>query len=163
MLEYIVQEPGIFIGLAVVVVATLFLPARIRWYVFTAGLAVVLFRAYQVYWANRRLLALDKERTQLRGELTALRARNTELENIHQGLMQELEKIKAERTSLIRQREALDQQSKSYAADLVQIETQLAHKKRESQELVERSAPIVNYLEKFAIAERVSAGVPEHI
>ncbi|MGD8595356.1 MAG: hypothetical protein PVF82_21190, partial [Gammaproteobacteria bacterium] len=87
MLSIVFSDPGLFIGLGFVILATVLLPARVRWYVFTAGIAIVAFRAYQLYWARGRLKELDKEREQLQGELKGLRDRHAELENTHKQLV----------------------------------------------------------------------------
>ena len=73
LIQLLTEEPGLFIGLGFVIVATIMLPARVRWYVFTAGTAIIAFRAYQIYWARGRIQKLDKERDQLRNELKGLR------------------------------------------------------------------------------------------
>jgi chromosome segregation ATPase len=163
MLKIFFSDPGLFIGLGFVILATVLLPARVRWYVFTAGIAVVAFRAYQLHWARGRLKELDKEREQLKGELSGLRDRHVELENIHQQLVSQLEQIKLQRDDLIKQREALDETSAKFDTDKKRLDTQLERQKEQAKKLREEATPLVDFLESFADAERLTANVPENI
>jgi DNA repair exonuclease SbcCD ATPase subunit len=163
MLSIVFSDPGLFIGLGFVILATVLLPGRVRWYVFTAGIAVVAFRGYQIYWARGRLKELDKERDQLRGELQSLRERHTELENTHNELVLQLEQIKVQRDELIKQRQALDETSATYAADKERLDTELEKRKEQAKQLREDTQPIVDFLENFADAERLTANVPQNI
>lgn len=163
MLSILIGYPGLFIGLGFVIVATILLPARVRWYVFTAGIAVVAFRAYQLYWARGRLKELDKEREQLRGELQGLRDRHSELENTHKQLMAQLDEVKRQRDELITQRQALDEKSATFAAEKQRLDTELEKKKAEAKQHREEAQPIIDFLERFADAERLTANVPENI
>jgi chromosome segregation ATPase len=154
---------GVFIGLGFVIVATVFLPARVRWYVFSAGIAVVAFRAYQLYWAKGRLKELDNERDELRNELDGLRAQHAELEETHKKLAAELKQIKQERDELKQQREALDMRSANAEAEAEKLDEQLAKKNKEVEEQRQDVDTLVNFLESFAEAERQTANVPTNI
>jgi F0F1-type ATP synthase membrane subunit b/b' len=163
LIQLLTEEPGLFIGLGFVIVATLLLPARVRWYVFTAGMAVIVFRAYQIFWARGRIQKLDKEREQLRNELKGLRERHTELENTHQQLAAKLTEIKQQRDELIKQRQALDESAATYDAEKQRLDAELEKKKTEAQQHLEEAQPVIDFLENFANAERLAANVPKNI
>jgi chromosome segregation ATPase len=163
MLGIFLSDPGLFIGLGFVILATFLLPGRVRWYVFSAGIAVVAFRAYQLYWARGRLKQLDKEREQLQGELSNLRESHAELEATHKELSAQLDQIKVERDTLIKQREALDKKSSTYDSEKKRLDEQLEQQKEKAKNLRKESEPLVDFLESFADAERLTANVPENI
>jgi septal ring factor EnvC (AmiA/AmiB activator) len=157
------EDPGFFIGLAFVIVATYFLPARVRWYVFSAGIGVVIFRAYQLFWARGRIKELDNEREQLQGQLKDLRSRNTELEKVYKQLTAQLKQLKLERDDLIKQRNALDESSANYAAEKQRLDTQLEKNKTEADKRRAETKPVVDFLKSFADTDRIAANVPEKI
>jgi len=157
------EDPGIFIGLAFVILATYFLPARVRWYVFSAGIGVVIFRAYQLYWARGRIKELDNERKQLQSQLEDIRSRNTELANVHKQLSDQLKQLKLERDDLVKQRDALDESSANFAAEKQRLDTQLEKNKAEAEQRREEAKPVVDFLKSFADTERIVANVPEKI
>jgi septal ring factor EnvC (AmiA/AmiB activator) len=157
------EDPGFFIGLAFVIAATFFLPARVRWYVFSAGIGVVIYRGYQLFWARGRIKKLDEERKQLQGQLEDLRGRNTELENTYKNLSGELKQIKLERDELIKQRSALDESSANFEAEKQRLDAQLEKNQAEAEKRREETKPIVDFLKSFADTERVVANVPEKL
>jgi len=163
MLSIFLSDPGLFIGLGFVILATVLLPARVRWYVFTAGIAVVAFRAYQLYWARGRLKELDQERKQLQGELQNMRERHIELENTHKQLIVQLEELKQDRDDLIKRRESLDENAADFATEKERLDTELDKQTEQAKKLREETKPLVDFLESFADAERLTANVPNNI
>lgn len=163
LIQLLTEEPGLFIGLGFVIIATILLPPRVRWYVFTAGMAVVFFRAAQIYWARGRIQKLDKEREQLRDKLKGLRESHAELENTHQQLAAKLAEIKQQRDELIKQRQALDESAATYDAERQRLDAELEMKKTEAQQHLEEAQPVIDFLESFANAERLVANVPKNI
>jgi chromosome segregation ATPase len=163
MLSNFMDYLGLLIGLGFVILATVFLPARVRWYVFTAGIAVVAFRAYQLWWARGRLKELDQERKQLQGDLQDLRSRHDELEKLHQQLTTELDEVRQQRDELVKQREALDENAANFEAEKKRLDTKLETQQQKAKKLREDTKPLVDFLESFADAERLTANVPENI
>lgn len=163
MLSNFMDYLGLLIGLGFVILATVFLPARVRWYVFTAGIAVVAFRAYQLWWARGRLKELDQERKQLQGDLQDLRSQHDELEKLHQQLTTELEEVRQQRDELVKQREALDENAANFEAEKKRLDTKLETQQQKAKKLREDTKPLVDFLESFADAERLTANVPENI
>lgn len=154
---------GLLIGLGFVILATVFLPARVRWYVFTAGIAVVAFRAYQLWWARGRIQKLDQERKKLQGDLQGLRSQHAELEKLHQQLTSELEVVRQQRDELVKQREALDENAANFKAETKRLDSELETQQQKAKKLREDTQPLVDFLESFADAERLTANVPENI
>ena len=120
-------------GFFLVLAATAILPARVRWYVLTAGLAVVAFRTYQVISANKRLREADEERKRLRGDLDDLDKQRKQMAKELQDLNNELNEIKTKQSELARQAEELAADGDSLAAEKAQLDSEtqeLANKDR---------------------------------
>ena len=87
---------GLVIGFAILLLSTQFLPAKIRWYVLTAGLALIVFRGYQIYSARKKLAEADAERETLRAE--------------HKILLQQLDTLQAKTEELRKQKVDIEAQ-----------------------------------------------------
>ncbi len=98
--QLLFSDPGFFVGLAVILLAGLLLPGRIRWYFVTAGTAVLAFRFYQVFRVNKLTQKLDQEREALQEELATLKQALEGLHSKEANLSQELDVIKNERDTL---------------------------------------------------------------
>jgi|GEM_PF-3398255 len=94
MLDFIVNYAGVIIGAIILLISVWFLPAKIRAYVLTGGLAVLVYRAWQIYTTTGRLQELDAEREQLRRD-------RDELVKKAEGLEQQQIEIKKERDAII--------------------------------------------------------------
>ena len=131
--QFIIQNLGLVVGFFLVLAATWVLPARVRWYVLTAGLAVVAFRTYQVISANKRLREADEERKRLRGDLDDLDKQRKQMAKELQDLNNELNEIKTKQSELARQAEELAADGDSLAAEKAQLDSEtqeLANKDR---------------------------------
>jgi len=131
--QFIIQNLGLVVGFFLVLAATAILPARVRWYVLTAGLAVVAFRTYQVISANKRLREADEERKRLRGDLDDLDKQRKQMAKELQDLNNELNEIKTKQSELARQAEELAADGDSLAAEKAQLDSEtqeLANKDR---------------------------------
>lgn len=100
MLRFILANPGLIIGLVLVIAATAVLPKRIRWYVLTAGLAVITYRAWQVIRADKRLKEADKKREELQNRLGELNTRRTGLEEEVGALNNQLDAVRTQKNEL---------------------------------------------------------------
>jgi len=94
MLDFLMNYAGVIIGAIILLVSVWFLPAKIRAYVLTGGLAVLVYRAWQIYTTTGRLQELDAEREQLRQD-------RDELVKKAEGLEQQQIEIKKERDGII--------------------------------------------------------------
>ncbi len=150
VLTIFLEDPGIFIGLGFVLAATWFLPSRVRWYVFTAGIAVVAFRGYQIYWARKRMKELDQQRDQLKNELNSLRSRHQELENKNKELNEEFISIKNERNKLLNDRKALENSDGEIQAKKDELDKKLEAKDAEFAANRKRSNSVSDFLGSFS-------------
>ena len=95
---------GLLIGFALLVVASLFLPAKIRPYVLTAGLTLIVFRAWQIFNARKKLEEADAQRE-------VLRENHKELQKLLETLRQESDKLQSESEKIKEERDRLRQES----------------------------------------------------
>lgn len=135
--KFILGNLGLVVGLALVLVATWILPTRVRWYVLTAGLAVVAFRTYQVISANKRLREADEERERLRGELDDLGKQRKQMTEELQKLNNELNEIKTKQNKLAQRAKKLAATGNSIAAEKAQLDSDMEELKKEDQALME--------------------------
>ena len=153
VLTIFLEDPGIFIGLAFVLAATWFLPSKVRWYVFTAGIAVVAFRGYQIYWARKRMKELDRQRELLKGELNSLRNRHQELQDKNKELNEEFVAIKNERNKLLNERKALEGTEEQIQAKKEELDKKLEAKDAEFEANRKRSSSVSDFLGSFSQTE----------
>jgi len=134
--KFILGNLGLLVGLALVLVATWILPARVRWYVLTAGLAVVAFRTYQVISANKRLREADEERERLRGELDDLGKQREQTAEELQKLNNELNEIKTKQNKLAQRAKELDATGNNLVKEKAQFDSDMEELKKEDQALM---------------------------
>jgi len=120
--RFIIENLGLVVGFFLVLAATAILPARVRWYVLTAGLAVVAFRTYQVISANKRLREADQERKRLRDELDDLDKQRRQMAKELQDQNNELNEIKTKHSELARQAKVLAAGGDRLAAEKTQLD-----------------------------------------
>jgi chromosome segregation ATPase len=102
---------GVMIGLVLLLVATHFLPGKIRMYVLTAGIALLIYRIWQIYSARKELAEADNMREQLRAEGNKLKAQLADLEKEAASLRDKKVEIELERDRLKQASAALDTSS----------------------------------------------------
>lgn len=110
IVEFIRDYAGIVVGVVLLLVAVSVLPGRVKWYVLTAGLAVLGYEAYMRYHNRKLLQEADAERERLRGELGELDGERNALEKTVAELHQQLGEMTSRHVDLDRQREALEQE-----------------------------------------------------
>lgn len=106
---FIYDYGGLLIGLVLLVVASLFLPSKIRLYVLTAGLTLFIFRAWQIYNGRKQLKEADAEREILRDKHQDLQQWIETLQLENEKLHNENENIKKEHDRLRQESEVLDE------------------------------------------------------
>lgn len=109
-ITWIKDYGGLIIGLVFLLAAVSILPGRIKYYVLTAGLAVI---GYE-FWMrsrNRKLLAeADVEREILRDKVQELNKKGSELEQNVSRLNQQLDTLNARKAELDKQSDRLASQ-----------------------------------------------------
>jgi chromosome segregation ATPase len=117
---------GVAIGLVLLIISTIFLPAKIRFHVLTAGVTLILFRTFQIYSNKKKLKAADEERKNLRDqhqelqerlaegqrETEKLRSRKVEIENQLIAVQQEKKALKKDTDVDKKTKKELDQRAK---------------------------------------------------
>lgn len=154
LLTFLSDYAGVIVGLVLVIVATFVLPARVRWYVLTAGLAVVAFRAFQIFFANRRLKELDAQREKLRAETEALRKKTQAVADNLGQLNAQSAALKEQKRELNRQRETLYTKGEDLAANKEALDRKITVLEQKDIELMASSDPQNRALFLFEEAER---------
>lgn len=124
MLSLVMDYAGLIVGAVLLILASSVLPGKVRWYVLTAGLAVIAWEGYQRYTNRKRLAEADAERHQLRERFKSMEKErlalaeevgklSEELESIEERKLQlddDLEGLIGEGDELARKREELEQE-----------------------------------------------------
>ncbi|MCG8312244.1 MAG: hypothetical protein MI976_03425 [Pseudomonadales bacterium] len=107
-LKFIYNYGGLVIAFVLLLIATYFLPAKVRWYVMTAGITLIAYRAYQTYSANKKLAEADAERDKLRAKHQELEEMLKTLRKQNEDLRNEKSEIEATRLRLQEKSQAID-------------------------------------------------------
>lgn len=105
------------IGFILLLLACLILPKSVRWYVFSAGAALLLVNLWQMASARKKLKKLDNERAALQQQLDGLKDTSEQLKQRNR----ELEKKSAE---LEQKRQILLQRQQELASSDAQLQQQ---------------------------------------
>lgn len=115
-LQFIQDYAGLAIGLVFLLLAVSVLPGRIKWYVLTAGLAIIGYEAY-MRTRNRKLMAeADAEREELRKRVKKLDQRKAELEKSVTELNKEAAALRENQVQLEKKKNDLEQEGGDIAA-----------------------------------------------
>lgn len=121
VLSLVKDYGGLLIGLVFLFAAVSVIPGRAKWYVLTAGLAILGYEAY-LRTRNRKLMAeADEERKGLRIRADELSRRSAELENTVTKLNQQLAENKAKLLALNKETDELA----LHGEDILQRKAQL--------------------------------------
>ena len=129
---------GVAIGLVMLIVSCIFLPAKIRAHVLTAGLTLIAYRTFQIYSNKKKLKAADEERNKLRGqhqelqdrlaerqrETENLRSRKFEIEKELLAVQLEKKALKKDTAVDKKTKEKLDQRAKNLLIESEEVVTQ---------------------------------------
>lgn len=129
---------GLVIGLVFLLAAVSVLPGRIKYYVLTAGLAVI---GYE-FWMrnrNRKLLAeADVERKKLRSRVLELNLKGAELEKTVSEMNAELDQLNAKKLELSLEGAKLAEQGAEVEADRLANEVSARQVVNETNNLLEQ-------------------------
>ncbi len=95
------------IGFIVLLVACLILPKSVRWYVFSAGSALLLMNVWQMARAREKLKKLDAERSALQQQLSGLKEASEQLKQRNQALEKKSAELELQRQTLLQRQQAL--------------------------------------------------------
>ncbi len=148
---------ALMVGVALLLLAVSVLPGRIKWYVLTAGLAVLGYEAYMRTVQRKLLKEADAERTRLRGELAQLDYRRTELEGTVSILNQRLAELNGRMTELNKRKETLLQQGDDLAANKRTLDEETERLLAESREIIRQVGSSEAILAKLTQAQQAVA------
>ena len=145
---------GLVIGLVLLLLAVSILPGRAKWYMLTAGLAVLGYEAY-MRTVNRKLLKeADNDRERLRGEMKLLDDRRLELEESVTGLNRQLAELNSRIAGVNSRKTALEQEGGDIAAGKEALDKETNKLIDESRELVRQSVDSAALLKKIQEANQ---------
>jgi len=134
---------GVIVGSILLLIATSILPGRIRWYVLTAGLAVIAFRGFQIWNNKKRLKEADAKREELLKTLHDLESQRTEMTTELHTLNKELSEIKTQQNSLAKQASTLSATSSGLATEKSDLDTSLKQLDEKNQTLEEKDRELM--------------------
>ena len=111
MIQFLTDYLGVIVGALILLVSTFYLPSKIRGYVLTGGLAVLIYRTWQIYTTRGKLEKLDKERDELREQHKLLSQRADALAAEQIKLREEKDALLKKVSELKKEKAALDQNS----------------------------------------------------
>lgn len=108
---------GVAIGTVLLIIAGLFLPSKVRWYVWTAGFAVLVYRVSQITYNKKRLRDADAKRKELTKEHGSLQEELKEHKEALSKIYKELDDVRNERKDLINEALELKNTAGAYEAE----------------------------------------------
>jgi chromosome segregation ATPase len=137
MLSLVKNYGDVAIGLILLIAGVWVLPGRIKWYVLTAGLAVIGYEAY-LRMSNRKLMAeADREREKLRARVAVLDKRGAELESTVAQLNEQLAENKAKQAALDQRAADLAKRGEDISAQKAQLDEESQRRSRENEALLQ--------------------------
>ena len=137
MLSLVKDYGDLAIGLVLLIAGVWVLPGRIKWYVLTAGLAVIGYEAY-LRMSNRKLMAeADREREKLRARVAVLDKRGAELESTVAQLNEQLAENKAKQAALDQQAADLAKRGEDISVQKAQLDEESQRRSQENEALLQ--------------------------
>jgi prefoldin subunit 5 len=103
----VTQETGILIGLALLIVASGYLPKKVRLHVLTGGISIALYQIGKNYYFRQKWKEAEDERIRLKEEKKALEAQGKEMLNELEQLRQRSDALHEEIAAVKQEKEAL--------------------------------------------------------
>jgi len=122
MLKIFMNNSGIIVGSILLLSATVVIPGRLRWYVFTAGLAIVVFHFFQIRKNKIRFKEANAKREELHQILSDLKKQHADMEKELQILNGELNEVKTQQNLLIKESIRLSETNSKLAAEISNLE-----------------------------------------
>lgn len=154
ILSLIYDYGGLVIGFVLLVLASFFLPAKIRLYVLTAGVTLLIFRAWQIYNGRKQLKEADAEREILRSKHQDLQQWIEKLQLENEKLHNENESIKKEHDRLRQESEVLDETTEENTRKKNELDKKAEQLLRESEQNESVRAKQLSAIEKALALKR---------
>lgn len=116
---------GVLLGLVVLALAVYFLPSGVRWYVASAGIAVLGFRVWQIYSTKKKFKAWDEKQKKLVNEFENLKGERDKLSTEVDALSGKLGELEQERDNLQSRSNQLSQQGEGLDTERQQLNQKL--------------------------------------
>lgn len=164
VLNFIKEYADLVIGAVFLVVATWVLPGRMRWYVLTAGFAVIAYEGYLRMSNKKALKAADEEAKRLKARAADLETRRVGLEKDVAVLNQQLTDNKARFDALAQESSALDQRGTAAVTEVARASEDLRRQSEQNQALLQslsgKQAQLANLDEVRQALDDMSAAKP---
>lgn len=156
-LNLLLDYGGVLIGFVILVIAVYLLPSSVRWYVASAGIAVLGFRIWQIYTTKEKFKAWDEKQQKLTQDFTELKAERDKLSTEVNELSEQLVGLEQKRDTLQQQSDELAQQGDALATEsqklkqkvqeateaAKQTDAKISHLKN-AQTLIDRTEKLLN-------------------
>ncbi|WP_317929665.1 hypothetical protein [Halioxenophilus sp. WMMB6] len=149
-IHFLTTYGGVILGAILLIGASLVLPGSVRKYVLTAGIAVLLYRAYQLWTNRKRLAEADAERDQLRKVNAELNSRLTGLQAESEAMRQKKIAIEAEQARLKAESDKLAVNSADTIAKKAELDQKVGELQSEGEQLQNRRDAYAAALNKAA-------------
>lgn len=141
-LAFLQDYGGVLIGLMIMLAAVWFLPGRVRWYVLTAGTAVILYRVWQIRSTKKRFQEWDQRHQGLIQDFNDIKSQRDRLVGEVDGLKQQLEQLKQQQQTLKVKSDALGGEGDQLSRQRHELDQQLADLDQQAAQTDQRIAKI---------------------
>lgn len=142
ILTFLQDYGGVLIGLGFLAVVVYLLPARVRWYVASAGLAVLAFRTWQIYSSKKKFAEWDKQHRELTDAFDELKAERDRLASELEPLREKQKELEQRQAELQTRRDQLTDQGDTLNQEGEALSAKLAEAKQQAQQTDARIAKL---------------------
>lgn len=154
LLSVLADYSGVILGAVLLAIGSMFIPGSARKYVLTAGIALILFRTFQIYTNRKRLQAADARREELREEVRRLNESLDGLREETETLRKEKARLRARQRELEAERDALDAATDETLSQRNELDDEAARVDSEAAEAEARLRRIQEQLDAAAALGR---------
>lgn len=154
LLSILADYSGVILGAVLLGIGSIFIPGEARKYVLTAGIALILFRSWQIYTNRKRLQEADAKREELRDEVRRLNESLDGLREETQTLRQEKARLRARQRELEAERDALDAATDETLRERTELDDEAAQVDAEAAEAEARLRRLQDQLDAAAALGR---------
>lgn len=107
VIDIVTKDTGLLIGLALLIVASFYLPKKVRIHVLTAGISIILYQIGKNYYFRKQYAETEEERIRLKAEKAELEAQGKTLLEELTGLKEQSRALDKEIADLREEKERL--------------------------------------------------------
>lgn len=157
ILSLLADYSGVILGAVLLGVGSIFIPGEARKYVLTAGIALILFRSWQIYTNRKRLQEADAQREALREEVRRLNESLNGLREETEPLRREKARLRERQRELEAERDALDADTDETLRQREDLDAEAARVDAEADEAASRLRRLQDQLDAAAALGRAQA------